>query len=520
MKSNRYNVVVCPLFLLWLFLVACANAGTASAQERGNAPALNHVHFVDLTAKDASMPYFAEAASGARMVALGESIHISSEMPLVRLQLLRVLHQQLGFNVLAVEGALIDAWTAQEHIYADQGDASAAQLEARAQRFKRESLFGLWQTAQMQQVLAFVLATQTSAQPMYITSFDSQPGTARIYSGSTQASLEAHFTALSALSGTLSHAQFAPWIAALAPALSCDDSARNDAADAALKGYSAWLVLALPMLRALRPNIHIASLEQVPSMLAARLHFCQQLRAEGKTTLAYQRLRDEHNAVLARALLTLPDIDGAPSKVVLWAHHSHLHYNSLGKAPASMGQHLHSALGAQLYTVGTFALTGTTPDLAQADSAEGLSALWALAPQTLRAPSSDWPLLESELSTILPPGGTNRSAFFLDLHTSTDPRWRLPGRTRLEQNGSMPTELAADFDAVIFLPWSSSAQLDFMPAPVLALISALGWVRQYPVLSGLSLLACLLSLLWGLDRRRRRRKARLSVAKTVLSSPS
>ncbi len=101
---------------------------------------------------DANKPYaaadyaFLSPAIGAsRVVALGESIHVTREMPRIRLQMVRYLHEQMGFNLIAFEGSLMDAWTAQEHAYQVKDS-----LEMRAAAMKREAFFGLWQTTPMQ----------------------------------------------------------------------------------------------------------------------------------------------------------------------------------------------------------------------------------------------------------------------------------------------------------------------------------------------------------------------------------
>jgi erythromycin esterase-like protein len=68
------------------------------------------------------------------VVALGESIHLTREMPLVRLGVLRYLHEEKGFNVLALEGAMIDIWTAQENAY-----RSRQPLSDRTRSFARQA---------------------------------------------------------------------------------------------------------------------------------------------------------------------------------------------------------------------------------------------------------------------------------------------------------------------------------------------------------------------------------------------
>ena len=69
---------------------------------------------LDLTKPYASAVYafLSPALGSSRVVALGESIHVTSEMPWIRLQMVRYLHEEMGCNVIAFEGSLLDAWTA------------------------------------------------------------------------------------------------------------------------------------------------------------------------------------------------------------------------------------------------------------------------------------------------------------------------------------------------------------------------------------------------------------------------
>ncbi len=59
--------------------------------------------------------FLSTAIGSSQVVALGESIHVTREMPRVRLQIVRYLQEQMGFNVIAFEGSLLNARTAGSH---------------------------------------------------------------------------------------------------------------------------------------------------------------------------------------------------------------------------------------------------------------------------------------------------------------------------------------------------------------------------------------------------------------------
>lgn len=441
---------------------------------------------------DLAKPYqasdyrFLGAAVGARrVVALGESIHVTEEMPLVRLNMVRYLHEELGFDVLAFEGSLMDAWTAQEHAFSSS-DAEAA----RAQMFTREALFGLWQTASMRQVIAYALSTQGSAHPLYLTSFDLQPGMARAYGGSAENSLAAFLATLHAFDSSVSDQQIHGWIKRLSPSLGCESSATNREALLELEQWVEGPVAAA--VSAQRPALHVAALKLVPAMLRARLQQCSDWVAANKSMTVYQQSRDALNAKLALALLA-----DSP-KQILWAHHSHIHYNSLGQSTPSMGQHLKDALGGQLYTVGVFALGGAAMDTSKAEAAEGLGVVTALAARPL--PN------DARFSAEHALAGLSKDDFFVDLKAAPG-EWTQVRFSRLETNGRMPTALSKDFDGAILLHQVRGAKLDFLPHWLGLAVNMASWIYQHLILAALLALLCLAALARGIRRLWSRRTA-------------
>ncbi|MEO5559439.1 MAG: erythromycin esterase family protein [Dokdonella sp.] len=444
---------------------------------------------------DIGQPYregdyaFLEAAVGSRSaVALGESIHVTQEMPLVRERVVRYLHERKGFDVLALEGSLIDAWTAQEHVYANGNPGVAA-----AQLYTREALFGLWQTAPMEAVITEALKPQSGAAPIYLTSFDLQPGMARAYGGSAEKSLGAFLAAVHALDPSVSDQKIREWTSSLSPSLECKSSQTDPQA---LSELEHWIDgSASTVVRARRPAMHAAALKLVPTMLRYRLQHCGEWLAAKKSMTVYQQSRDALNAKLALALLA--DF----KKVIVWAHHSHLHYNSLGQAVPSMGQHLHQALGDQLYTIGLFALDGAAMDTSKVDAADGLAVVTAMAAKPL--PDDARFSVEHALA------GLSNSDFFVDLKAAPA-AWAQPGFSRLETSGRMPTALSKDFDGAIFLHRVHGTPLDFLPPWLNLAIGTAGWIYQHIILAALIALLLVGGLARGVVRflRGRRQKRR------------
>jgi erythromycin esterase len=98
-----------------------------------------------------------------RIVALGESSHGVREYSQAKVRLIKYLHQNLGYNVLAFESGLFDCEEAQRRL---------ATMSARDAM--NACLFGIWQTEAVLELFEYVAGTQNSDSPLRITGFDTQ----------------------------------------------------------------------------------------------------------------------------------------------------------------------------------------------------------------------------------------------------------------------------------------------------------------------------------------------------------
>ncbi len=282
--------------------------------------------------------------------------------------------------------------------------------------------------------------------------------------------MRAFFAAVAPYDPAIDPMRVAKWSETLGGALACNGE--GDASPV-VDEVEAWLdgPIAAKLVRA-RPAVHVAALHLIPAMLRSRLRLCHEWTADKRSMITYQRVRDQLNAEMV--LKELKELPGPP-KIILWAHHSHLHYNSLGRSIPSMGQHLHDVLHAGLYTIGLFAEGGSAIDTAMIDQAHGLGFLLGLAPKVIPH-GARWSV-EQQLSEQSP------RDFFLDLrHASTS--LAVAGTSRLEINGRMPTALSADFDGAVLLHKVSGTDLDFLPGWLRLSARLLGFVLARPIITG------------------------------------
>lgn len=108
---------------------------------------------------------FGEAIGDAEIVLLGEQSHQDGSTFLAKVRLVKYLHQELGFDVLAFESPLWDIDQAWKRIQA--GEASIPLLDS--------AIFSIWtKSEQVQALWEYIDATATGNQPLQLVGFDCQ----------------------------------------------------------------------------------------------------------------------------------------------------------------------------------------------------------------------------------------------------------------------------------------------------------------------------------------------------------
>lgn len=427
---------------------------SASAADQQPAPHLaalqERLHTLDFNAPYRVRDYaFLKTAVGERsLVQLGESIHVTRELPRARLALVKYLHEEMGFDVIAFEGSVLDAWLAQDHLYRTR--STQTEVVRQAQEL---AWFTLWQTEAMREVMAYIASTQAGKHPLYLASFDVQPGTSRAQRGSGPASLAAFFAAVQAYAPPRDTNAFARWQEALAPgfggwgathSLSVE---QTQAAELAIGEIEYWLRQAAPRVAKRTTPMHAAALLRAPECLRAVLALRQAAGKAGAeaggnpatarlaSMRAYQGARDGWNATNALALRASVS---RSHRIMLWAHHSHVNHNTRRAPIPTMGQYLLAAAGDSLYTIGLFAGDGEA--LYVNDAATPPIQLRKLRPAAAYG-------IEGSLEKLA------AADFFLDLTAPGDwpADWTNPATSRIEADGERSFVLAKDFHAAVFV---------------------------------------------------------------------
>jgi erythromycin esterase len=102
-----------------------------------------------------------------RIVQLGESGHGVAEFNMAKVRLIKYLHEELGFDVMAFESSTFECERAQRNV----ASLSALQL-------MRACIFGVWHTDETLPLFEYIKQTQSTSRPLILAGFDEQTSSA------------------------------------------------------------------------------------------------------------------------------------------------------------------------------------------------------------------------------------------------------------------------------------------------------------------------------------------------------
>jgi erythromycin esterase len=109
----------------------------------------------------ADLQFFKNVLGNRRLVQLGESGHGVAEFNHMKVRLIKFLHQQMGFDVIAFESGLYEC-------HASNRVASSAAITMRS------CIFGVWHTEEVRPLFEYIKETQQTDRPLLIAGFDTQ----------------------------------------------------------------------------------------------------------------------------------------------------------------------------------------------------------------------------------------------------------------------------------------------------------------------------------------------------------
>ncbi len=98
-----------------------------------------------------------------KFIQLGESGHGVAEFNKAKVRLIKFLHQELGFDVIAFESSIFECF------YANQNVSTFDDLE-----IMHHSIFGVWHTEEVRELFTYIKNSAQTAHPLILAGFDTQ----------------------------------------------------------------------------------------------------------------------------------------------------------------------------------------------------------------------------------------------------------------------------------------------------------------------------------------------------------
>lgn len=315
----------------------------------------SHAHPVrSLGAADVrDLRFLAPLLAGKRIVQLGESGHGVAEFDRAKVRLIRYLHEELGYDVIAFESGLFEC---------DRAGRQAAVLDAA--QLMRACIFGVWHAEEVLPLFEYIRETQRTARPLVLTGFDEQrssvPGSA---------GRPAFLQRVVAASGDTAYARRVREMDSTFIAGASGPGVRSYAAReqgrvvAFYDSLAAWLRPREASLAAAFPDDPAAPALARQTAFSTSV-FVRQLATTGQVSL---ELRDR--AMADNLEFVLNELHPG-KKVIVWAHNAHIQHRGYGSVPAdsaarsrqprTMGTWVAEQHRPELYTIGLFMYRGSS----------------------------------------------------------------------------------------------------------------------------------------------------------------
>jgi erythromycin esterase len=347
MRSKGVGLVVAVLLLLAPLAAQTGNSTWVSWARANHHPIAAVQSFEGDTFED--LQFFKTVLGNRRIVQLGESGHGVAEFNHAKVRLIKFLHEQMGFDVMAFESGIYECFSA------DQTAAANPALVT-----MRNCIFGVWHTNEVVPLFDYIKSTHATARPLRIAGFDTQ---------------------ISSRSGSALRPNFFRDVMAVVDAVRAEQARLRDSTfiqeyyglgaqtaktnEAALTEFYGGLELFFQEHRE-RLKAHFGD-DPSPAVAEraawSMLRFWEQLRAgiDRPTDSSAESGGGIRDFGMANNLTFLANELYPGRKIMVWAHNFHIRHDNTATTSRqpTMGQWVRERFRDELYTIGLYMDRGT-----------------------------------------------------------------------------------------------------------------------------------------------------------------
>jgi erythromycin esterase len=310
-----------------------APADIAPASAAWRADVASRVHPIRSLYSDdfSDLQFLKPLLAGKRVVQLGESGHGVGEFNLAKVRLIKFLHQQMGYDVIAFESSLPQCYLA------DQAIGATVPIEV-----MRRCIFPVWHSAETLPLFDYLDASRKDGKRLTLAGFDTQDS-------SKAAGAPGLINEMLVLAGWPRAAELAPNELELFARKGTTPLAPEAVVRLTAFYRDATAELEAARARLLKAGANRERLDVAIQSARSRVRLVGQF-AEGHTNAGVES-RDRGMADNIDFLL---DALYPGRKVIVWAHNAHVTYEPAPNGAKTMGSFIAERRKAEVYTIGLF----------------------------------------------------------------------------------------------------------------------------------------------------------------------
>lgn len=275
-----------------------------------------------------------------RLVMLGESSHGVAEYNWMKTRLVRFLHREVGFDVLAFEGSMTGSYFVDKEL----GSKTAGQS-------LRNAVFGTWWTEEVQDTFEYLRAARQQGNPLTLAGFDIQNSSTHASTSAANLFKKMLASLESPLLARVDEVEKALSDAYLSPSPSAQEVSEVASFYQQVLDALAAKRLRLETVFMAEPSLVSLTLQEVQS----RIKLAEMLSLK---TRDLKRSNDVRDAAMAANLNFLMDKMYPNRKVIVWAHNAHTGagypWHGAWQGVKGMGAWIAETRKAETYSIGLF----------------------------------------------------------------------------------------------------------------------------------------------------------------------